>query len=282
MPVKEVPLIKEALKFGYETLQSRPSYRLESEILLSHVLNVGRPYLYSHDQQPLSNKEWQTFQDFCLRCKKGEPIAYLTGYKEFWSLEFEVNKHTLIPRWETELLVQATLEKFARESQLAVLDLGVGCGALAVALAVERPAWDIYAVDISGDAIEVAKRNAGKYHAKNITFVESDWFLQMPQQKFDAIVSNPPYIAESDPHLAALNSEPPAALVSGKDGLDALGKIIEGAPDFLNQDGWLLLEHGYDQAERVRTLLHTRGFTAVKSHPDLGNIERITIAKWVR
>ena len=251
--------------------------RLEAEVLLSHVLKVARSYLYSHPEKVLTAYEEQSFKELIARREQGEPIPYLTGHQEFWSLDFHVTKDTLIPRPDTELLVETLLSLFPNEKKI-IADLGTGSGAIALSLAHARPAWEIYATDQSEAALTVAKQNAEKLKIKNCEFHQGHWCDALPDLKFDAIVSNPPYIAENDPHLiqGGLPFEPKGALVSGVDGLDALAEIILQAKIKLKSGGYLLLEHGYQQAEPVQTLFQKAGYQTVSSHRDLAGILRAT------
>lgn len=280
MQPTESQTIQSALSSGYELLSPLPGYRLEVELLLAHLLHVSRTYLYIHSDQSISKSIYEQLVEFCLRRSKGEPLAYLLGTKEFWSLELEVNHHTLIPRPETELLVELTLDLLPKNRALTIADLGVGSGAIAIAIAMERPNWQIYGTDNGSQALEVAERNVIKHARHNITLVQSNWCLNLPIHSLDAIISNPPYIAKNDPHLAKLKFEPIEALVSGEDGLDDIRQIISQATHYLKEGGWLLLEHGYDQAQPVQKLMHHEGFVSIKSHPDLNGILRVTSCRW--
>jgi release factor glutamine methyltransferase len=263
-----------ALDYAYTRLSSLP--RSEAERLLADTLHVSRAYLYAHREEVLSEEAWMKFHALCYRRSQGEPMAYLLGYEEFWSLEFEVNARTLIPRPETELLVELALTKLPKEKRIYLLELGVGSGAIAIALALERPHWQIIGTDFSPDAIEVAKRNKTRHRALNLTLLQSDWCLNLPPLRVDGIVSNPPYIRAGDPHLKALRYEPESALVSGKDGLEAMRKIVHQSRDFLKEGGLLLLEHGYDQASSVRKLLESANYSEITDYCDLANRPRVT------
>jgi release factor glutamine methyltransferase len=273
--VDKIFSIKKALLTGYNILLSREDYHFETEILLAHVLKVPRVYLYTHHSQLLSKEDIESFQDLLARRCAGEPIAYLLGYKEFWSVELAVNSNTLIPRPDTEVLVQLALDKLPK-SALSIADLGVGSGAVAIALALERPYWQIFATDISPEALRVAKQNLKKYNITNVKLLQSDWCQSLPVNNLDAIVSNPPYIAENDPYLEGLRFEPITALVSGRDGLDAFKKIIQQAKHFLKPGGLLLLEHGYNQAAKVSSLMEYEHYTQIESHQDFNHILRVT------
>jgi release factor glutamine methyltransferase len=208
-------------------------------------------------------------------------VAYILGQQGFWKLDLDVAPHTLIPRPETEMLVEAALELVPAFAPTRVLDLGTGTGAIALALASERPVWQVTAVDRVLEAVALAERNRQRLHLDNAKVLSSHWFSALEGQRFDLIISNPPYIAAEDPHLVAgdVRFEPSSALVAGTDGLDDLRMIIEQAPNYLNDDGWLLLEHGYDQGAAVRDLLSRHGFEKIQTRRDLGDHERITFGR---
>lgn len=221
------------------------------------------------------------FQTLLTARRGGQPIAYLTGEREFWSLTLQVNEHTLIPRPETETLIEWALE-LALPPAARVADWGTGSGAIALALASERPAWQLLATDISEDALVVARDNARRLALANVKTLCTDWELGLEGQKFDLLVSNPPYVVQSDPHLEQgdLRFEPRSALASGPQGLDALRRIISVAPDYLEAGGWLLLEHGYDQGSEVLELLESAGFSATQCRQDLAGMDRISGGVW--
>jgi len=256
--------------------------RLDAQLLLLHAL--GRPgsdrsWLLAHDTDRLPEDADQRFRQLSQRRAAGEPLAYLLGSQEFFGLQLQVDARVLVPRADTETLVDWALEQLAGLPPAArVLDLGTGSGAIALALKKNRPALDITAVDASAPALAVARANAA-HHALAITFVEGSWFENVSGH-FHLIASNPPYVAQADPHLPALAHEPLQALTAGPDGLDDLRRIIEQAPDHLHPQAWLLLEHGYDQAEAVRALLAQRGFTEVRSRADLAGIARCSGGRW--
>ncbi|MHB9119570.1 MAG: peptide chain release factor N(5)-glutamine methyltransferase [Burkholderiales bacterium] len=265
--------------------------RLEAQILLGHALGKPRAWLLGHDTDTLSGKPLETFQTLLARRQKGEPIAYITGEREFFSLNFKVSPAVLIPRPETELLVELALEKIPADSDFRVLDLGTGSGAIAVSLAKQRPLARITAADRSAAALAVAAENARLHMTPQVRWVQSDWFSALEGEKFDLIVSNPPYIACGDAHLRQgdLVYEPASALVSGSDGLDDIRRILAQAPLHLSSDGgagglepgaWLLFEHGYDQAPACRALLSAAGFTGVFSANDLAGIPRVSGGLW--
>lgn len=271
--------IADILYLDQSSKHENPPSRLEAELILSHVLQVPRNYLYAHSDEDLSISDARQCQEFLTSLMKGVPLAYLLKMKEFWSLEFIVNPHTLIPRPETELLVEQTLSLLPNNEQL-IVDLGTGCGAIATAIAVERPKWQIFATDLSFEALKVAKLNLLKHHISNVFLLNSHWCASLPQNTFDAVISNPPYIALRDPHLKALKFEPQNALVSGEDGLEALRQIIKEAPNCLKSGGWLVLEHAYDQAKAVRNLMEAAGYITVESVVDLSAVPRVTLGKW--
>lgn len=252
--------------------------RLEAQILLCRAIGQPRSYLAAHDRDPISPDQAAIFAALLERRLGGEPIAYILGEREFYSLNFRVTPAVLIPRPETELLVELALARIPAGLPCRVLDLGTGSGAVAVALAVHRPRTEVLAVDRSAAALEIARENAQRLGAGNVHLLQSDWYGALAGEKFDLIVSNPPYIAAADPHLAQgdLRFEPAAALASGEDGLDCIRTIVQDAPAHLNPEGWLLFEHGYDQAETCRELLIQAGFSQVASSADLAGIPRVS------
>ena len=234
---------------------------------------TDRAWLITHDDDLLTAAQTTAFTALCQRRAAGEPLAYLVGSKAFFGLDLLVDPRVLVPRPDTETLVEWALTLTATQS---ALDMGTGSGAIALALKSERPAWQITALDASPDALEVARKNAKRLNL-NVNFLQSSWFDALGNSAnttFDLIVSNPPYIVEGDAHMAVLAHEPKQALTSGADGLDDIRHIIAQAPEYLKSGGWLLLEHGYDQAPAVRDLLIQRGFKKVQSRLDLAGIER--------
>jgi len=261
-------------------LPDSPTERLDAELLLAAAIGKSRSYLHTWPERIVSSEAAQTFADYLARRRAGEPVAYILGQQGFWKLDLEVAPHTLIPRPDTELLVETALELVpARPAQ--VLDLGTGTGAIALALASECPAWRVTAVDRIEQAVVLAERNRVRLRLDNVQVRASHWFDSLAGQRFDLILSNPPYIAAEDPHLVSgdVRFEPSSALVAGKDGLDDLRTIIAQAPDHLLPGGWLLLEHGFDQAAAVRALLSGQGFSDVSSRLDLGGHERISLGR---
>ncbi|MGE8042615.1 peptide chain release factor N(5)-glutamine methyltransferase [Pseudomonas monteilii] len=261
-------------------LPDSPTERLDAELLLAHALGKSRSYLHTWPERIVPNEAAQAFADYLARRRAGEPIAYILGQQGFWKLDLEVAPHTLIPRPETELLVEAALQRLPA-GPARVLDLGTGTGAIALALASERPACQVMAVDRVEAAVALAERNRQRLRLDNVHILASHWFEALADQCFDVILSNPPYIASADPHLAAgdVRFEPSSALVAGPDGLDDLRTIITQAPAHLSPGGWLLLEHGFDQAEAVRELLVRQGFGDVASVADLAGHPRISLGR---
>lgn len=267
--------IKEVIQQGQATLENR----LEAEVLFCHTAKISKSYVYAHLDELVSKDLLQQYQFNLALRKKGMPVAYIIGKKEFWSLDFLVNEQTLIPRPETELLVETTLKKMRHKPQATILELGVGSGAIAIALGHEQPQWHIVGTDLSKEALEIAGDNAARHKVTNLTLIQSDWFENIPLSKFDMIVSNPPYIALDDSHLSHLSFEPIQALVSGKDGLDAIRIIIKDSIEYLHQQGWILFEHGYDQGEQVRFLMTQAGYHQIETIKDLNQQERITMGQ---
>ena len=257
--------------------------RLEAQILLCRALGQPRSYLISHDRDPLSLEQAAAFDALIERRLKGEPIAYILGEREFYSLNFKTTPAVLIPRPETELLVELALARIPANRPRRVLDLGTGSGSVAITLALHRPLTEVVAVDQSTAALAIARENAQSLGARNIRFIQSNWYGALSGEKFDLIVSNPPYIAAADPHLAQgdVRFEPIAALAAGSEGLDDIRLIVKDAPAHLNPSGWLLFEHGYDQAEACRELLIQAGFAQVASCNDLAGIPRVTYGQIV-
>lgn len=261
-------------------LPESPTARLDIELLLAAALGKSRSYLHTWPERIVPSEAANAFASFIRRRQAGEPIAYILGQQGFWKLDLEVAAHTLIPRPETELLVEAAVQLLPTRSA-RVLDLGTGSGAIALALASECSAWQVTAVDRIAEAVALAERNRVRLNLGNARVLESHWFSALHGERFDLIVSNPPYIASADPHLSAgdVRFEPASALVAGEDGLDDLRLIIGQAPAHLNPGGWLLLEHGYDQAPVVRELLAQHDFEQIESRIDLGGHERITLGR---
>jgi len=255
----------------------RRDARLEAQILASRALGVNRTWLIAHDQDVLTPVQVEAVETLITRRAQGEPVAYILGEKEFYGRMFKVTPDVLIPRPETELLVELALARIAPDQATHILDLGTGSGCIAITLELERPLARVTAVDRSVDALGIARRNAELLDAP-VEFLTSDWFAALAGRRFDLIVSNPPYIAEADPHLARgdVRFEPSAALAAGLDGLDDLRHLIRGARAHLQSGGTLLLEHGYDQADAVQSLLCESGFEFIQSWADLSGILRVS------
>lgn len=253
--------------------------KIEVQCLLQHVLNVNRAYLLTHPERLLDASEAARYHELFERRLNGEPIAYLLGYREFFGLDFNVTPATLIPRADTELLVDTALQYLPERGSL--LDMGTGSGAIALSVAHHRPDAVVVALDASQAALQVACENAQRFKLANVRLLQSDWFERLTGERFDLIVCNPPYIETGDIHLSQgdLRFEPMTALASGADGLDDIRRIIAHAKYHLNPGGWLMFEHGYDQAARVRELLGQAGFAGVLSLRDLAGIERVTIGR---
>lgn len=259
----------------------RDGGRRDVEILLGHCLHKPRTWLYTWPETEVSPERVQHFEQLLLERRKGLPVAYLTGLREFWSLQLEVSSHTLIPRPETETLVEWALE-LALPGDASVLDLGTGSGAIALAVASERPHWQVTALDASTEALQIARGNASRAGLERVSFIESDWYQGVSERRFNLLLSNPPYIDPDDPHLVLgdVRFEPRSALVAPDGGLADLARLVTGAPTQLLPGGWLLLEHGFEQGSAVRELLRDRGFSEVATRRDIAGHERITGACW--
>lgn len=272
-------LLREATRFLQAATDSP---RLDAELLLSYVLRRDRVYLYTYPESLPPADQRDCFHALLQRRRQGEPLAYLTGFKEFWSLPLSITPQVLIPRPETELLVELALACFTQQQSINVVDLGTGSGAIALALAHERPHWRITATDISTPALEVARSNAKVQALENLRFLPGHWLAPLHAQRLHLIISNPPYIDSHDPHLQQpeLRHEPQQALVSPAHGLEDIMHIIDNAPQHLLAGGFLILEHGFDQGAAVRKQLRHKGFTAIATHHDLAGHERATLARW--
>jgi len=255
--------------------------RRDAEVLLADAWSLTRTQLLARASDPVPPEVAAHFAAKCARRAAGVPVAYLLGRREFWSLDFEVTPDVLVPRPETELLVERVLHH-VQTPEAEVADLGTGSGAIAVTLAHDRPAWRVTGTVLSADALAVAQRNGLRHAGGRIEWLTGDWFAPLAGRRFEAIASNPPYVAPDDPALAddGVRHEPRAALTPGGDGLGALRTLINGAPDYLKPGGWLVLEHGMSQGPTVRAALVARGFGHVTSHRDLAGHERVSEAQW--
>ena len=271
--------VQELLRSGSDL--PTDSARRDTEILLCHCLGKSRAWLYTWPEKGVARDCARDFEKLLAQRREGVPVAYLTGEREFWSLQLAVSDATLIPRPETEILVSWVLE-LALPNAASVLDLGTGSGAIALALASERPHWHVTALDVSEEALQVARGNAVRTRLTSVHFVQSDWYQAVTGQRFNALLANPPYIDGDDPHLALgdVRFEPRSALVSSDSGLEDLGRLVTGASDHLLDGGWLLLEHGFEQANAVCAMLHDAGFSQVSTRRDMSGQQRITGGRW--
>ncbi|WP_317930971.1 peptide chain release factor N(5)-glutamine methyltransferase [Halioxenophilus sp. WMMB6] len=273
--------IATCLRWAGTQLSESDSPRLDAELLLAFTLERERTYLFTWPEKPLAEAELQQFASLVAERRRGVPVAYLLGRQGFWDLTLTVTGATLIPRPETELLVELALAKPVAGTQ--VLDLGTGSGAIALALARQRPDWQLLAVDNSAEALAVARHNGQRNHIGNITFLQSDWFAGLPEEShFGMIVSNPPYIDATDPHLQQgdLRFEPVTALVAAEAGLADIRRIASDARAHLAPGGWLLFEHGYNQEQACQELLNELGYAQVACHRDLNNNPRVSEGQW--
>jgi release factor glutamine methyltransferase len=252
---------------------------VDAELLLAHVLGKSRSWLFAHGDDLIDADTEREFIALLERRIAGEPAAYLTGRRGFWRFDLQVTPDTLVPRPETELLVELALARLPEGQPLRVADLGTGSGAIALALAFERPHAHVVATDASAAALAVAQANANELKLANIEFRQGEWCEPLCDGRFELIASNPPYITDDDPHLAALRYEPRTALASGADGLDDIRRIVAQAPSHLAPHGWLLLEHGHDQGAAVRALLQHADFIDVETVVDLEHRDRVTLGR---
>ncbi len=259
--------------------RSSDSARLDAEILLSRCIDVPRSYLFAHPDDELDERALARFDELVKRRAEGEPMAYITGTREFWSRELLVGPATLVPRPETELLVDLALREIPRSAEWAVLDLGTGSGAIAIAIAGERPLCNVTATDISADALAIARENVRQSDLPNVTCIEGDWSAPVAGRSFDVILSNPPYVPRDDSALEALRFEPVSALAAGEDGLDDIRRLATECAGILADDGCLMLEHGADQRDAVASILEAAGWTAIACHTDLAGLPRVTVAR---
>ena len=275
--------INDAFKYAKQKLDSSNYRRIDSEILLCSILNCNRTKLYAYPDKVLSFDDKKKYKELINKRSEGYPIAYLTKQKEFWGHTLHINDNILIPRPETELLVEKALKLISIFSLNKILELGTGSGAIAIAIASEKPNVNIKATDIKDNIIKIARKNADLYEIKNIKFVKSNWFSDIKKNNFDLIVSNPPYVSGDDPVLrnSDIRFEPVSALVSGNDGLDDLKKIIRESNNYLKNNGWLIVEHAYNQGAKVRKLFLENKFTS-KTTKDYNKLERITFGRLLK
>ena len=274
--------LEQAIAAGADLLApSSESAKLDAQVLLLHILQKPRSYLFTWPEHALSDEQQSQFNVFIQRRLKGEPVAHITGLREFWSLSLEVNATTLIPRPDTETLVEQALE-IALPATAKVLDLGTGTGAIALALGSEMPNWQITAVDRVSDAVALATRNQQRLAINNVHVKQSNWFSELHGEKFNLIVTNPPYIESSDIHLnqGDVRFEPLSALVADDCGMSDIKQIITQSRDYLSSNGYLLIEHGFEQGEAVRHFFEKMAFVNIKTVKDLGNNDRVTLALW--
>jgi release factor glutamine methyltransferase len=266
----------EALKAAEQRIDA-----LDARVLMCHVIGRNAAYLIAHPEVQLMPGERSTFEGLLERRAKGEPVAYLTGEREFYGRPYKVSPAVLIPRSETELLVDLALERIPQDGPSRVIDLGTGSGCVAISLASERLQCKILALDQSVEALAVARRNAVAAQVGNVAFLQSDWFTALRREHFEVIVANPPYVAKGDPHLAEgdVRFEPRSALDGGPDGLDAIRHIVKHAKEHLAPGGWLLFEHGHDQGERARLLLHAQGYEQIFTAHDLAGTDRVSAGR---
>lgn len=277
-----MPTILNTLQKACDVLQAvTDTPMLDAELLLCHSLQKPRSFLHSHATDLLSDSAQTQFNTLLERRLAKEPVAYLLGEWEFWSLTLKVTPDTLIPRPDTEVLVEQALQRIPTQAKRKVVDLGTGSGAVALAIASERPNAEVTATDLSTAALSIAQHNATINQLTQVRFIASDWFEQLAGQQFDVIASNPPYIASDDAHLQQLTFEPLSALASGADGLTAIRHLITQAPAYLTPAGWLLLEHGFEQAPAIQKLLVEHGFTQVTTVQDLAQRDRVTLGQFL-
>jgi len=268
-------IVKEILKNSYQL------DTMDVQLLLMHVLSCSRVYLISHADIFVTSDQYKRFLELIDRRQQGEPIAYILGRKSFWNLELNITPAVLIPRPETELIVEWVLNR--KEDFLSIADLGTGSGAIALSIAQEKPNWQVIATDASENALQIAKTNAEKYALKNVEFYLGDWCYALPEKKFDIIVSNPPYIAQHDPHLKQgdVRFEPKTALIADEEGLAEVKKITEQARNYLKDEAYLIIEHGYDQGEQVRQIFKANNYQAIQTINDYAGHARLTLGQLI-
>ncbi|MAD90907.1 MAG: protein-(glutamine-N5) methyltransferase, release factor-specific [Pseudoalteromonas sp.] len=274
--------VAQAIAWATQTLRNTSdSPKLDAEVLLLHVLEKPKSYLFAWPEAELTDVQLSAFEKLIAERETGHPVAHLVGVREFWSLELEVNNSTLIPRPDTETLVEKALS-LDLPADTKMLDLGTGTGAIALSLASEQPNWQVTAVDYSEQAVALAKRNQQKLALNNVTIMQSDWFSAVPNQQFDLIVSNPPYIDELDEHLSQgdVRFEPKSALVAPDNGMADIKLIIEQARQYLAPNGYLLIEHGYQQALLLQEFFAQMAYSNILTIKDMAGCDRVTMAQW--
>ncbi|UPW19914.1 peptide chain release factor N(5)-glutamine methyltransferase [Agarivorans sp. TSD2052] len=272
------PSIAEALNWAREKLHLGESPQVDAKVLLQHVLGCEPVYLLTWPERCLTELQWQQYQDLLEKREAGQPVAYLIGLRDFWSLSLKVSPATLIPRPDTEVLVEQSLKKIVNLADTEIVDLGTGTGAIALAIASECPLAKVYASDLREDAVQLARENASSLHLSEVDIRQGSWLEPFSGQTFDLIVSNPPYIDPQDPHLSQgdVRFEPISALTSEQNGLADIKHIIDTATDYLKAGGWLLLEHGYDQKQAVQQLLDKAGYSQIFTEQDYGGMDRVS------
>ncbi|VAW50118.1 Peptide chain release factor N(5)-glutamine methyltransferase [hydrothermal vent metagenome] len=275
--------IQHVLQQGYQALsKTSDSTMLDAQVILAYVLQCNTAHLMAWSEKNLNDEQISQYLQLIQQRRQGLPVAHLTGQREFWSLNFNVDNSTLIPRPETETLVEFILEKFNHKKNLKLLDMGTGTGAIAISIAKEKPEWEIFASDISEQALKLAAQNNEQHQTRNVTFIHSNWFYNITEHDFDIIVSNPPYIANNDPHLTIgdVRFEPQSALTSGDTGMDDIEHLCAQAKNQLQKNGWLIVEHGYNQAQPVADCFAKNTYTKIGQKKDLSGHIRMTAGKY--
>lgn len=276
--------IQQALQQASQNLaDSSPTARLDAQVLLTHILQCNTAHLLAWPEKKLNEEQITGYQQLIQQRQQGLPVAHLTGLREFWSLDFSVNDSTLIPRPETETLIEFILDKFSNREKIKLLDMGTGTGAIAITIATEKPGWEIFASELSANALKLARDNSNTHQTNNISFVQSNWFNNIKHNDFDIIVSNPPYIASDDPHLLVgdVRFEPQIALSAGATGMDDIEHLCLNAKNHLKKNAWLIIEHGYNQKQLVSDCFAKNGFTQIEQKQDLSGHIRMTAGKKV-
>ena len=277
----ECQTIESAVRDATERLRAvTDAPRLEAELLMARAINMPRSFIFAHPEDELDEASLRRLHDTLERRLAGEPMAYITGTREFWSMELAVSPATLVPRPETELLVDVALRDIPRQAEWQVLDLGTGSGAVALAIGRERPACYVTATDISAEALAAARENANRNNIGNVEFLQGDWIGPVAERRFEVIVSNPPYVRDDDEALAALQAAPMLALQAGPQGLDAIEVLARGCPAIIVAGGLLVFEHGADQQDAVAALLKAHGWANIRCYKDYSGLPRVTSANY--